>query len=94
MAEDLARKKKIWSGNRSSATRLMNQLEEASAVTGGLAVEKLLQLKVSLNEKLQTLKALNGEILLLVDDDALEDEIKQADVLSERLQQSIINVNS
>ena len=70
----------------------MNQFEEASAITGGPAVEKLLQWKVSLTEKLQTLKALNNEILVLVDNDAVEDEIEQADMFSERLQQSIINV--
>lgn len=92
MVEDLAQKKKICSGNRSSAMRLMNQFEEASAVTGGQVIEKLLQWKVSLTEKLQMLKALNNEILVLVDDDAVEDEIKQADVFSKRLQQSIINV--
>ena len=35
---------------------------------------------------------LNDEILALVDDDAVEDEIEQADMFSERLQQSTINV--
>ena len=71
----------------------MNQLEEASAATGGPALERLLQWKLSLNDKLQKLKSLDNEILALVSDDAIDDEIEQADVFSERLQQSIISVD-
>ena len=90
---ELARQKKIRAGHRSSATRLMRQLEEASAVTGGVALERLLQWKLSLNDKLQKLKSLDNEILALVNDNAIDDEIEQADVFSERLQQSIIGVD-
>ena len=90
---EVARQKKIRAGHRSSAMRLMNQLEEASAATGGPALERLLQWKLSLNDKLQKLKSLDNEILALVNDDAIDDEIEQADVLSERLQQSIISVD-
>lgn len=67
----------------------MNQLEEASAITGGPAPEKLQQWKLSLNEKLGGLHALNDEILASIEDDAIEDEIEQADMFSERLQQSM-----
>ena len=80
---EVVRQKKIWAGYRSSATRLMNQLEEASAATGGPALERLLQWKLSLNDKLQKLKSLDNEILALVNDDAIDDEIEQADVFSE-----------
>ena len=72
---EVARQKKIWASHRSSATRLMNQLEEASAATGGPALEKLLQWKLSLNNKLQKLKSLDNEILALVNDHAIDDEI-------------------
>ena len=71
----------------------MHQLEEASALTEGPVLDRLLQWKLSLNEKLQKLKLLDNEILALVNDDAVEDEIEQADVFSERLQQSIISVD-
>ena len=89
--EALARHKKVRAGHRSSATRLMNQVEEASAVTGGPAIDKLLQWKLSLTEKLTKLKLLD-EILTLVEDSAIEDEIEQADVFRERLQQTICGV--
>ena len=47
MAEALARLKKVRAGHRFSALRLMNQLEEGSAITGGLVLEKLQQWKPS-----------------------------------------------
>ena len=90
--EALARHKKVRAGHRSSATRLMNQVDEASAVEGGPAIEKLLQWKLSLNEKLTKLQTLDEEILMLVEDGAIEDEIEQADVFRERLQQTICGV--
>ena len=93
MTEAIARQKKIRAGHRSSATRLMHQLEEATDVTGGPTLEKLLQWKLSLNKKLQKLKLLDNEILALVNDDGIEEEIEQADVFSERLHQSIISVD-
>ena len=39
------------------------------------------------------MKLLDNEILTLINDDAVEDEIEQADVISERLQQSINSVD-
>ena len=90
--ETLARIKKVRAGHRSSASRLMIQLEEASAVTGGPALEKLHQWKLSLNEKLVKLRTLNDEVLASIEDDAIEEETEQADVFSERLQQSICHV--
>jgi len=46
MAEAFARLKKVQAGHRTSASRLMNQLEEGSAITGGPALEKLQQWKL------------------------------------------------
>jgi len=45
--EALARNKKVQTGHRSSATRLMHQAEEASTVTDGLVLDKLLRWKLS-----------------------------------------------
>jgi len=58
LIEALARNKKVRAGHRSSAMRLMNQVDEASTVTGGPVIDKLLQWKLSLNEKLTKLKHL------------------------------------
>ena len=44
----------------------------------------LLQFKLSLDEKLSTLKKLDGEILELVEDGAVEEEIEHVDTYKER----------
>ena len=61
-------------------------------VTGGPAPDKLQQWKLSLTDKLDKLRTLNEEILASIDDDAIEEEIEQSDVFSERMQQSICQV--
>ena len=52
----------------SSATKMI-------AVEGGPDLSKLKTLNVSLKEKLDEIKALDGEILVLVGDDNLDEEI-------------------
>ena len=84
MTEALTKKKKIRRGHRASATRMVNRVGEIIAAheddaTTELDVTKLLQLKLSLEEKLSTLKQLDGEILDLVEEEAVDDEIAQAD---------------
>ena len=69
----------------------MNQLAEGSATEEGLILDRLQQCKLSLKEKLETLKTLDQEILMLIEDDAVEDEIEQADVFKERVQQSVFS---
>jgi len=70
----------------------MHQVEDASTVTGGPAIDKLLQWQLSLNEKLSKLQSLDDEILTLVEDGVIEEEIEQADVFRERLHQTIRGV--
>ena len=53
--------------------------------TSELDVKRLLQLKFSLKEKLSTLKKLDGEILDLADDEAVDKEIEQADAFKETM---------
>jgi len=89
MAETLARLKKVRAGPRSSASRLMSQLEEGNTV---LALEKLQQWKLSLWEKLNKLCVLNDEILASLKDDGIEEEIEQLDVFSERTQQCLCHL--
>ena len=81
MAEDLARKKRIRAGHKASATRMLNQIDGILADSTP-DVSKLSQLKLSVQEKLETLKLLDGEILELVGDD-LVTEIKTADSFKE-----------
>ena len=63
----------------------MNQWAEESDSEEGPTLEKLLQCKLSLKEKLEALKILDEEIIALVDEDPLEDQIEQADVFKERV---------
>ena len=58
-----------------------------------MTLDRLQQSKLMLQEKLDTLNALDQEILALVEDGALKDEIEQADVFKERLQQSLITID-
>jgi len=73
-SEALARHKRVRAGHK------LNQVDEASAVTGRPAIDKLLQWKPSLNKKLMKLQTLDEEILTLVEDGA-------------RLQQTICGVD-
>ena len=92
MSEALARTKKVRAGHRSSATRLMHQLEGEYEIEDGPTLDRLMQCKVSLNEKLDKLRELDEQILALVEDDGIESEIEQADQFNKRIQQAEIHV--
>ena len=95
MTEALPKKKKIRCGHRAFATRMVNRVSEVineADPTTELDVNVLLQLKLSLEEKLSTLKQLDGEILDLVEDTAVEDEIEQADAYKERVYAATVNL--
>ena len=82
MAETLA--KKIHGGHRLSATRMVNTVGKTitayeAVPTSKLDIKRLLQLELSLEDKLTTIKQLDGEMLDLVEDDAVEGKTDQAD---------------
>ena len=52
----------------------------------------LLQMKCSLNEKLETLKRLDGEILELTEDDKVVEEIEQADSFKEDIYRALVRL--
>ena len=52
----------------------------------------LLQMKLSLNEKLGTLKRLDGEILELTEDVKVVEEIEQADSFKEDIYQALVRL--
>ena len=74
-AKELARKKKIRAGHRGCATRVMRRIDTLLAASG-TDEQQLAQLKLSLEEKLETLKQLDGEVLDLTGEDDLETEIQ------------------
>ena len=98
MAEALAKKKRIRGGHRASATRMVQTVGEMITAfeaepTSELNVKRLLQLKLSLEEKLSTLKQLDGEILNLVENEAVEEEIEQADAFKEKIYTATVSID-
>ena len=90
MAEALAKKKRIRAGHKASATKLLHQIDGAASAPSP-DTAKLRSLKMSLTEKLETLKQLDGEIVELIDDEtSLASKIEQADDFKAGLYSSMI----
>ena len=87
MAE-LTRKKKVRAGHRASTTNILGQVDPSLAATP-LDVSKITQLKRSLENKLQSLSTLDDEILALTPEEAIEDEIVQADGIRDRIYEAL-----
>ena len=96
MLEGLNRKKKIGRGHRSSATRTINEVYETieSTADRGSVITKLMQCKLTLEDKLVIMQRYDNEILELIGDQEVEDEIDQADTFNERLHRAIIDATS
>ena len=94
MAEQLARKKRIRAGHRSSATKMIGQIYEA--LEGAeINLSRLRHQKEGLEEKLIHLQRLDLEILdLLAEDDDFTEEIEQADACKGKLQLAIIDLEA
>ena len=61
MSEELRKKRRICAGHRSSATRMIQEVEERLAVveadpSARIDLSKLKQLRISLEDKLDTLR--------------------------------------
>ena len=93
MAEGLAKKKRIRAGHRASATRTLTKLNDALAAETAPDEAKLSQLKLTLEEKLGTLKLLDGEIVELIDEDALATEIEQADDYKSEIYAALVRID-
>ena len=76
MAEALAKKKRIRAGHRASATRTVRQITEV--LEGDTPDrDRLSLLRITLKEKLETIKTLDTEIVDLIEDEGgLADEIE------------------
>ena len=93
MAEALAKKKRIRAGHRGSATRIVRQITEA-LVGDTPDRDRLSLLRITLKEKLETIKTLDTEIVDLIEDEGgLADEIEQADTYKETLYETILKVD-
>ena len=69
-------------------------MKVSKALTADTSDEsKLLQLKLILKEKLDTLKLLDGEIIDLIEEDALATEIEQADDYKSDIHLALVKIN-
>jgi hypothetical protein len=92
MAEVLAKKKRIRARHKASATKTIRQIEDIFA-SETPDMERLLLLRLTLNEKLETIKALDSEVIELIDDDSLVDEIEQADHYKESVLSALVRID-
>ena len=94
MAEQLARKKRVRAGHRSSATKMIGQADEALKETE-INFSKLKQQKKALEEKLNVLRRFDQEILdSLTEDEDYVEEIEQADACCGKLQLATIDLET
>ena len=93
MAEALAKKKRIRAGHKAYATKTIRRIEDILA-SETPDKERLSLLRLTLNEKLETIKGLDSEVIdLIEDDDALTSEIKQADGYKESVFNALIRID-
>ena len=90
--ERLARRRRIRAGHRASATRILGQIASTLAETPHNA-DRLSLLKLTLSEKLETLKGLDAEIIETTPEEGLDDEIGQSDEFKERLYDALTRIN-
>ena len=93
MGEELSRKKRVRAGHKGSTTKMIAQVEELLAGTDAPDPLALKQLGMSLREKLDVIKTLDGEILDLVEERDLADEIDQADLYKEKIYSTLIKID-
>ena len=89
---DLHRKKRVRGGHRASVTKMVRKAEELLAADPPDAA-RLAQIKLSLQEKLVVLKGLDAEIVELVEEDAVTEEIEQADAFKEEAYAVMIKID-
>ena len=90
----LSRKKKVRAAHRASVTRMIDQVREMLSSEEGLNAAKLKQRKQALQAKTELLNdKLDEEIVEMVPEDGLDEEVEQADLVRERIELAIIELN-
>ena len=90
--EGVTRKKRIRAGHKASATRMLTQIDNLLAEESP-DLSKLSQLRLSLQEKLDTLKLLDGEMFDLVEEAELTSEIEQVNAFKEGVYTTMIKID-
>ena len=88
MAESLSHKKKIRADHRATLTRALGDI--ATALRSDTPErDTVASLKLTLNEKLETLTRLDSEILELTAEEGIEGEIQQSDECKEKIYEGL-----
>ena len=91
--EALSKKRRTRAGHKALATKTMRQIDELIA-TDTPDRARLSLLRLSLKEKLETIKALDADVIdLIEEEDALAEEIEQADGYKETIFASLIKID-
>ena len=89
---DLARKKRVRGGHKASVTKMVRKAEELLTAEPP-DVAHLLQIKMSLKEKLTVLERLDAEILELVDSEKdVTEEIEHSDVFKQDMYAALVRI--
>ena len=89
---DLSKKMHVRAGHQSATTRIIKRCQDLLS-THPVDKTKLLPLKISVREKLDTLKRMDDEILELVDSDKVNGEIEQADEIKENIYSVLVQLD-
>lgn len=91
--DSVSRKKKVRAAHRASVTRMMAQAQDLTAEEG-LDLPKLRHKREGIAAKAQILGKLDQEIVEEVHEDNLESEIEGADLVRERIELAIMELDS
>ena len=86
------RKKQTHGGHCSSTTKLLTKIYDALE-TSPIDCDKLMMLKLSLNEKRSNLRTLDDEIVDLIGEEDLTAETEKADEYMERIQKVLARMD-
>ena len=92
MADGLTKKKRVRGAHKASATKIMQQIAEL-VEKDTPDQTKLACLRQALNEKLTTIKALDNEVIELLEDDAVVEDIEGADIFKEKIFTSLLLID-
>ena len=92
MTEALTKKKRIRADHKASATKTITQIDEILA-SKAPDKSRLSLLRLTLKEKLETVKTLDAEVIELIEDETLADEIEQADSYRESIFSALIKID-
>ena len=88
-AAELKTKKASRKGHRSSATKMINQVDPAIAAVNA---PKLKQLRAQLTTKSKLLSGLDAEIIAHIADDEIETEVEQTDQVQEKISLALYRI--